>query len=160
MRSLVTVASSHHTGKTEIISLLDGEINKEAMVPRFFDTMKLRGYVQMSLDGKVIYNGDGTAYASSNVPSEDPAPLGKLATPFTTMTFNEAGKDMYLADRSVQISIYKYNTLDPTSTLRAYCKIDRLVYVEETEELYAFTKFKHKGSKIESNLLERFKFGE
>ncbi|MBA9026704.1 S-layer homology domain-containing protein [Peribacillus huizhouensis] len=157
---IYTVHSSHYTGTMEIFSLVEGKIKKEIMVPRFFDTLKLRGYAQMSPEGKVIYNGDGTVYASSNVPSEDLAPLGKLATPFTTMTFNETGKDMYLADRSEQISIYKYDTLDPTSTLRAYGKIDRLVYVEETEELYAFTKFKHEGSKTESILLERFKFGE
>ena len=155
-----TVASSHYTGKMETFSLTEGKIKKETMVPRFFDTMKLRGYVQISPDGKVIYNGDGTAYASSSVPSEDLAPLGKLATPFTAITFDEVRKDMYLADRSALISVYKYGTLDPTSSLRAYGKIDQLVYVEETNELYAFTKFNHEGSKTEATLLERFKFGE
>lgn len=157
---IYTVASSHYTGKMETFSLIDGKIKKETMVPRFFDTMNLRGFVQMTPDGKVIYNGNGTAYASSDVPSEDLAPLGKLATPFTTMTFDEAGKDMYLADRSAVISVYKYGTFDPTSSLRAYGKVDRLVYVEETEELYAFTKFKLENSKTESILLERFKLGE
>lgn len=155
---IYTVHSSHYTGKMEIFSLSEGKIKKENMVPRFFDTMKLRGYTQMSLDGKVIYNGHGTAYASSSVPSEDLAPLGKLATPFTTMTFDGAGKNMYLADGSEKISIYKFDTLDPISTLRTYGKINRLVYVEETKELYAFTKFKYEGSKTESILLERFKF--
>ncbi|MFJ7826452.1 S-layer homology domain-containing protein [Psychrobacillus sp. NPDC096623] len=155
-----SVASSHYTGKMETFSLREGKISKETMVPRFFNTMKLRGYTQMSPDGNVIYNGDGTAYASSSIPSEDLAPLGRLATPFTTMTFDETGKNIYLADQSEQISVYKYNTLDPTSNLRAYGKIDRLVYVEETEELYAFTKFKHEGAKTESILLERFKFGK
>lgn len=67
---------------------------------------------------------------------------------------------MYLADRSAVISVYKYGTFDPTSSLRAYGKVDRLVYVEETEELYAFTKFKLENSKTESILLERFKLGE
>jgi len=153
-----TVHSSHYTGKMEVFSLTDGIIKKETMVPRFFDHMKLRGYVQMSLDGKVIYNGDGTAFASSSEPSEDLAPLGKLATPFSTMTFDKAGKNMYLADRSEGISVYKFDTLDPASTLRAYGKIERLVYVDETKELYAFTKFKHEGSETESILLERFKF--
>lgn len=155
-----TVASSHYTGKMETFSLIEGKIQKETMVPRFFNTMKLRGYAQMSPEGNVIYNGDGTAYASSSIPTEDLAPLGKLATPFTTMTFDETGKNIYLADQSVQISVYKYNTLDPTSTMRAYGNIDRLVYVEETEELYAFTKFKHEGAKTESILLERFKFSK
>lgn len=152
------VATSHYTGKIETYSLIEGKIKQETMVPRFFDTSNLRGYVQMTPDGKVIYNGDGTVYASSNESSEDLAPLGKLATPFTTMTFNEAGKDMYLADRSRLISVYKYGTLDPASTLSAYGKIDRLIYVEETEELYAFTKFKLDGSKTESTLLERIEF--
>lgn len=155
---IYTVASSHYTGRIELFSLIDGKVKKETMVPRFFDTMNLEGYVQMVPDGKIIYNGDGTAYASSNVPEEDLAPLGKLATPFTTMTFDEIGKNMYAANRTEQISIYKYNSLKPTSTLRAYGKVERLVYVEETEELYAFTKFKHRGSQTESIMLERFTF--
>lgn len=155
-----TVHSSHYTGKIEAFSLVDGKIQKETTASRFFDTSKLRGYAKLSLDGKVIYNGNGTAYASSNVPSEDLAPLGKLATPFTTITFDEAEKNMYLADNSEEISIYKFDTLKPISTLHAYGKIDHLVYVEETKELYAFTKFKYEGSQTESVLLERFTFGE
>lgn len=155
-----TVSTSHYTGRMETFSLVEGKIKKETMEPRFFDTMKLRGYAQMTPDGNVIYNGDGTAFASSSVSSEDLAPLGKLATPFTTMTFDEIRKNMYLADQTTQISVYKFGTLDPASTLRTYGKIDRLVYVEETEELYAFTKYKYEGSKTESLLLERFKIGE
>ena len=46
-----TVHSSHYTGRMEIFSLTDGIIKKETMEPRFFDTINLRGYVQMSLDG-------------------------------------------------------------------------------------------------------------
>lgn len=154
------VQSYHYTGRMEIFSLTEGIIKKETMLPRFFDTSKLRGYIQMSFDGKAIYNGDGTVFASSSVPSEELAPLGKLATPFSTMTFDGAGKNMYLADGSQEISIYKFDTLDPASTLRAYGKIDRLVYSEETKELYAFTKFKHEGSETVSILLERFEFGK
>ncbi len=153
---IYAVETSHYTGRIETFSLLEGIIKKEKMVPRFFDTSNLRGYVQLSPDGKAIYNGDGTVFASSSDPSKDLAPLGKLATPFSTMTFDEAGKDMFLADRSTQISVYKYNSLEPAFTLRAYGKVDRLVYVEETKELYAFTKFKLNGSKVESTLLERF----
>lgn len=155
-----SVSPSHYTGRMEVFSLHEGEIKKVEMEPRFFDTMNLRGYVQMSPDGKAIYNGDGTVYASSSNPSEDLLPLGKLATPFKTMTFNEANKIMYLADNSTQVSVYPYNSLNPSSTFHAYGTIDRLVYVEETKELYAFTKFKLDGSKLDSTILERFTFGE
>lgn len=157
---IYSVKTSHYTGKIDTYSLLAGVIKKEEMVSRFFDTMKLRGYIQMSPDGRVIYNGDGTVYASSSDPSKDLAPLGKLATPFSTMTFDEFGKQMFLADRSPQISVYKYDSLEPTFALRVYGKVNRLVYVEETKELYALTSIKLDGSKVESTILERFDFGQ
>lgn len=154
-----SIQTSHYTGRIVTFSFKDGKLESAPMEPRYFDTMKLRGYTQMTPNGKVMYNGDGTAYALSTVTSEDLAPLGKLATPFTTMTFNEASKKFYLADRTETISVYDNDTLDPTISLRAYGKVDRLVYVKESGELYAFTRFKYEGAKEEVNLLERFQLG-
>lgn len=153
---LYSVETSHYTGRIVTFSLGDGKLESAPTDPRYFDTMKLRGYTQMTPGGKVMYNGDGTSYALSTVPSEDLAPLGKLATSFTTMTFNEAAKKFYSADRSESISVYDNDTLDPVSSLRAYGKVDRLVYVKETGELYAFTKFKYEGAKEVTVLLECF----
>lgn len=151
-----SVETSHYTGRIVTFSLADGKLESAPTDPRYFDTMKLRGYTQMTPGGKVMYNGDGTAYALSTVPSEDLAPLGKLATPFTTMTFNEEAKKFYLADRTESISVYDNDTLDPNTTLNAYGRVDRLVYVKEFGELYAFTKYKYQGAKEETLLLERF----
>ncbi len=155
-----SVLTSHYTGRMETYSLVAGIIKKETTEPRFFDTSNLRGYVQMSPDGKVIYNGNGTIYASSSDPSKDLTPLGKLATPFSTMTFDEPGKKMYLADNSTQISVYKYDLLEPTSTLRAYGKVNQLIYVKETGELYAISAYKQGGSTVDSTILERFNVGK
>ncbi|WP_432354486.1 S-layer homology domain-containing protein [Sporosarcina sp. A2] len=157
---LYSIETSHYTGRIQTFSFTEGKLESAPTDPRYFDTSKLRGYTQMTPGGKVMYNGDGTVYGLSTIPSEDLAPLGKLATPFTTMTFNEAAKKFYLADRAETISVYDNDTLDPSASLHTYGKVDRLVYVEESGELYAITKFKFLEDVVETVLLERFKIGK
>ena len=159
MNRFYSVDTNHYRGKMESYSIVDGIIKKEVDEPRFFDN-ELRGYVQFSPDGKYIFNGDGTIFGSHSNPSEDLAPAGKLANPFTTMTFDMSGKGMFLADKKDQIAVYQYELLEPTFTLSTYGKIDHLIYSEETDELYAFTKVMLNNTGIEYTALERIYFGD
>ncbi|GKV68890.1 hypothetical protein NCCP2716_13880 [Sporosarcina sp. NCCP-2716] len=153
---LYAVTTSHYTGTIRPFTLIDGKLESAPVDKRFFDTMKLRGYTQMTPDGQVMYNGDGTVYALSTDPSEDLAPLGKLANPFTTMAFSAVGNEFYLADDTEKISVYANRALDAHASVQAYGKVDRLFFLEDTRELYAITKFKYEGAKQETVLLESF----
>ncbi|GEM_PF-6927613 len=150
------VTTYHYTGTIRPFTLTDGKLEPAPVDKRFFDTMKLRGYAQMTPDGNLLYNGDGTVYALSGNASEDLAPLGKLSQPFTTMAFSEAGNDFYLADQTETISVYANRALDAHASLQAYGKVDRLFFLEDTRELYAITKFKYEGAEEETVLLESF----
>ena len=156
---IYSVDTDFKTGSMQTFLLADGKISKDVMEPRFFD-FYLRKNVQFSPDGKYIYNGDGTIFGSSSERSEDLAPLGKLANSFTTMTFDVAGNRMFLADRSNQISVYKYEALKASSVLNTYGKIDQLFYVKETNQLYAFTKIKNNYSETEQTAVERIDLGK
>ncbi|MFC6037831.1 S-layer homology domain-containing protein [Paenisporosarcina macmurdoensis] len=159
INKVYSVDTHHYTGKIESYTLLDGKITKDVMEPRFFGN-ELRGYIQFTPDGKYIFNGNGTIYTSSSQKSSDLSPLGQLATPFSTITFDLAGNGMFLADRSNEIIAYDYELLEPVYSMETYGKIDHLFYVEETGELYAFTKLKMNNSAIEYTALERIYLGE
>jgi len=159
INKLYSVDTHHYTGKIESYTLLDGKITKDVMEPRFFGN-NLRGYIKFTPDGKYIFNGNGTIYTSNSQKSIDLSPRGQLATPFSTITFNLAGNEMFLADRSNEIISYDYDLLEPIYEMETYGKIDHLFYVEETDELYAFTKLKMNNSATEFTALERIYLGE
>lgn len=99
----------------------------------------IRPYMQISPDGKYIFNSSGNIFACSDKRSDDMKYVNKLSSAFTDVAFNLNSNLIFAAQPKGNIKVYNYENFSELSTLitegiskNLYYKNNQLLSVSST----------------------------